>query len=412
MSSLSELQEPTQYPLSDAETCQACGNSPTNHIVTYIASTFDIWQGMLAYRLSRYRFFTRFERALRRLSLSLDRLNYSLWHTLGIIRFGTDSSRAKTYRSQVVWEEAIQRGIPMQQLRFLGTETDIYRAHLGRWVYFESLPIPHELPQTAFQWIDDKFLLYRLLRAAGIPIPETESVTDENAARHALRSCGGPVVVKPRAGSRGRHTTTHVATEEDVGKAFRCARELCRYVLVSRHLKGSVCRGTLVAGKLVGFFQADPARVRGDGVSTIRELGEEKNASKHVRVHDVVLNAGHADFLSRFGHDFDSVLEKGKTIDLSHWTGRILGGETWELLDTVHPALRRSLEKAAAVLGVPVVGFDLIIEDPEKDPATQEWGIIEANSLPFIDLHDLPLHGTPSNVAAHVWDLWGEGGTR
>jgi cyanophycin synthetase len=76
----------------------------------------------------------------------------------------------------------------------------------------------------------------------------------------------------------------------------------------------------------------------------------------------------------------------------------------------VHPKLREYLERAAAALGVPIVGFDLIIKDPEGDPEIQEWGIIEANSLPFIDLHYLPLHGEPSNVAAHVWDLWNEKG--
>jgi D-alanine-D-alanine ligase-like ATP-grasp enzyme len=53
-----------------------------------------------------------------------------------------------------------------------------------------------------------------------------------------------------------------------------------------------------------------------------------------------------------------------------------------------------------------VAGFDLIIADPEQDPDNQEWGIIEANSLPFIDLHYLPLYGRPSNPAAQVWDMW------
>jgi D-alanine-D-alanine ligase-like ATP-grasp enzyme len=64
------------------------------------------------------------------------------------------------------------------------------------------------------------------------------------------------------------------------------------------------------------------------------------------------------------------------------------------------------MEKAGVVLGAPVVGFDVIIENPTEDPDTVRWGIIEANSLPFIDLHYLPLHGTPSNPASAVWDLW------
>jgi D-alanine-D-alanine ligase-like ATP-grasp enzyme len=65
------------------------------------------------------------------------------------------------------------------------------------------------------------------------------------------------------------------------------------------------------------------------------------------------------------------------------------------------------MERAARALQTPLVGFDLIIPDPERDPDAQTWGVIEANSLPYIDLHYLPLEGTPSNVAASVWDLWG-----
>jgi D-alanine-D-alanine ligase-like ATP-grasp enzyme len=93
-------------------------------------------------------------------------------------------------------------------------------------------------------------------------------------------------------------------------------------------------------------------------------------------------------------------------VPLTHRTGRLFGGETRELLASVHPKLRDTLERAVRTLDVPVVGLDVIIKDPEADPDTQTWGIIEANSLPFIDLHYLPLYGTPSNPAAQVWDLW------
>jgi hypothetical protein len=46
------------------------------------------------------------------------------------------------------------------------------------------------------------------------------------------------------------------------------------------------------------------------------------------------------------------------------------------------------------------------MENPQDDPNNQKWGIIEANSLPFIDLHYWPLYGEPVNIASYVWDLW------
>lgn len=386
--------------------CSACGNSPTNHFVTYYVSTFSIWQGVMVHALSHRRLFRFVDRLLHRFSHALDAFNFRLWHTLGVVRYGTDPSHAKSYRSQVVWEEALRRGILMEQLIFLGMHTDIYRAHVGAWAYFESLPIPHHLEQSALQWIDDKLLLYRTLESEGIPVPSSVSVTNVRSARAAFAQLQGMVVVKPRSGSRGRHTTTRIATEEEVVSAFHSAQKLCRYVLISRHVQGSVCRATMVAGGLVGFFKAHPPVVVGDGVSTVRALIASRNASKPERVQDIVLSPEHEQFLARQGFSPESVPHAGARVELSHRTGRLFGGETRELVATVHPALKNHLERAAQVLHVPVVGFDLIIKNPEQDPDTQKWGIIEANSLPFIDLHYLPLHGTPSNVAAHVWDLW------
>jgi D-alanine-D-alanine ligase-like ATP-grasp enzyme len=199
-----------------------------------------------------------------------------------------------------------------------------------------------------------------------------------------------------------------VKTEEELARAFGSAKKIGRYVSVEKHLSGSVCRATVVGNKLAGFFEAHPPRVIGDGISTISELVEKRNARKPGRVSNIVVTDEHRHFLRRQGISPDSVLEKGRTIDLSHRTGRLFGGETRELLDTVHPKLRDYAERAAKTLNVPLVGFDLIIKNPESDPDAQEWGIIEANSLAFIDLHYLPLHGKPSNPAAAVWRLWKE----
>lgn len=387
--------------------CKTCGNSPVNHRVAYFVSTFAIAQANVSRAARRVPFLVAFESLVRRIMLRVDSLVYRLFALLGFVTFNTIPEKAVSYRSQVVWEEAKRRGIAMEQVCFLGRHTEMYRARLrNRWIYFESLPIPEEATQHAYGWLDDKVMLNEFLRESGIPIPPARSVRSEREAMQAFDEWGGLLVVKPRVGSRGRHTTTQIRDAGQVRAAFKSARMLCRYAYISRHLEGSVCRGTVVDGTLAGFFQADPPRVTGDGKSSIQELIAKKNAAKPERVEDIVLTDEHHAFIGRMGYVPDSILEEGKEIDLTHRTGRLFGGETRELLTNVHPRLKAYLERAAAALAVPIVGFDLIIKDPEADPESQEWGIIEANSLPFIDLHYLPLHGEPSNVAAQVWDLW------
>ena len=76
------------------------------------------------------------------------------------------------------------------------------------------------------------------------------------------------------------------------------------------------------------------------------------------------------------------------------------------MLPEVHPKMHDIFKKAGVAIQASIVGFDLIIEHPTEDPDTQKWGIIEANSLPFIDLHYFALEGTPNNIAIPIWDLW------
>jgi D-alanine-D-alanine ligase-like ATP-grasp enzyme len=389
-----------------AGACADCGNSPVNHFETYILHSLGAWLGSSAKKSPRSGrvWMRRLERAVERGGAALA---YALT-ALGITRFGKDPSAAATYRSQVIWEEAARRGIEMEQLILLGSPTEIYRARIAsRWAYFQSIPIPPRFVGDR-SWIDDKWALKRTLARLGVPAPIVRSVTSEKMATEALREMGGAVVVKPQVGSRARHTAVNVRDEADALEAFRSARRLCRYVVMERYLEGSVCRATFVGGTLRGFFQGDAPRVVGDGVSTIGELIHAANSARPDRVGEIVVSEEHERFLTRFGQRLDSVPGQGAVVALSHRTGRLFGGRTRELLGKEHPKLRAYLQKAADALDVPIIGFDLIIRDPEADPDTQEWGIIEANSLPYIDLHSLPLYGEPSNVAAAVWDLWND----
>ncbi|MEN9413010.1 MAG: Cyanophycin synthetase [Candidatus Parcubacteria bacterium] len=387
--------------------CKACGNSPVNHTVSYIFNTLNVLFSMLSRRLAHTTILERLDTGARVLMDTLDIVHTRVMGKLGLVRWGTEVAQARTYRSQVIWEEARRRGIPMEQMFLFGTATDTYRAHVrGAWQYFKSIPLPPEVPQNSYLWVDDKLILKQALAELKVPAPKAVSVCSLAAARAAFAQIGAPVVVKPRCGSRGRHTTTAIETEKDLIAAFKVAKQLCHFVSIERYLAGPVCRGTVIGNKLVGFFEAFPPTVEGDGHSTVAQLIENTNAARHERVQAIIATGEHEAQLARQGLTLDSVLQNGHKISLTHRTGRLFGGVTRELLETVHPKLREYLEKAATGLDVPVVGFDLIIPDPEADPENQEWGIIEANSLPFIDLHYLPLYGKPSNPAAAVWDLW------
>jgi len=102
----------------------------------------------------------------------------------------------------------------------------------------------------------------------------------------------------------------------------------------------------------------------------------------------------------------DDVLEKNKVVTFSQKTSRGCGGTTTDVTDIIHPENIKMLEHVAKFLDDPLIGVDFIIEDITKSwKEEQHCGIIECNSLPFIDLHHYPLFGKPVNVAGKLWDL-------
>jgi cyanophycin synthetase len=356
-----------------------------------------------------YRFLNAFNRPWLFIILHHTLLTFiiNLFAWLRLIRFSDDRSGACSDRSGVIWDEAIARGIPMQQVRVDGTPVEQYRAFIkNRWYYFTSLPIPLTANRQAYAWMDSKRLLKKHLLAEGIAVPRGDAVRTENAAVALFHTLEKPVIIKPESGSRGRHTSTHIHTEKEVRHAFCIAKQLCYSVVLEEHLRGSVYRATYVGGEIAGILRGDPPRVTGDGIHTIQQLLDTKNATRPEGIAAVTPTKMHEDCLARQGYTLSSVLPKNLTIDVLEKIGLSYGGDAIEEITITHPELLRILKKAGDSLKTPLVGFDFISEDITKDPQTVRWGIIEANSVPFINLHHFPRLGTPINVAAKVWDLW------
>lgn len=338
---------------------------------------------------------------------------------IGLARFSGDISKAKTFRSKVAWEEAGRRGIRMEQLILLGNPMEYYRAFLGKSgkeeIFFQSLPIPPKYLELSADW-DNKFTLKEALQKHNIPVPSyfrlpfsSPFFPTRNLAK-IFEQIEKPLIIKPKLGSRGRHTVTSIYTLAQMEDAVNIGRALSPYLIAEEHLTGFVCRATLVGGKLAGFYRGAAPSITGNGLKTVRELINAKDAARHARVEKITQSAELENHVRRQGFGLDDVLPTGLTLTLSHRVGRLFGGATKEMLDELHPSFVPILEKAVRITGLAVAGFDCIVPDPTRPAHEQKWGIIECNTLPYIDLHYYALEGKPKNIAGMIWDLWAEKG--
>jgi len=322
---------------------------------------------------------------------------------LGLVEINTDIANIKYDRARVLWEEALRRGISIEEIKPFGRSIDLYKARVrNKDLYFMNLPRLEHVGTSNLTWIDDKLLLKKKLRAGGFPVAEGGAFLTYHQALKTFRKLDKPVIVKPRAGSRGRHTTTFVYTEQDFKKAFQVAKQLCSWVLVEEHLFGDVQRATVIGGKLVGVLGGSSPQVTGDGVNTITELIKIADAKRPERVKEIQINPFH---MERQGLTLETILPKGKTVTLSEKIGINYGGTSYDCTDEMHPDTKEMLTRAGQSLEISILGFDFIIPDITKSYKEQKCGIIECNGAPFIQLHHNPLIGKPINAAKHVWDL-------
>lgn len=383
--------------------CSYCGDAQVNHKLHFLenlfSSTFESHMVSVTNQAPKF---------LKNFASLVPLALFKILRILNLARFSSDIDKACSFRSRVIWEEARRRGINMEQI-FLGKRPlDWYRARVnGKKIYFESLPIQPEFLDFKKDW-DNKITLKKELIKHDIPVPKFKNLSSFGFQNleSIFSEFETSVIVKPRVGSRGRHTITSISSLEDFKEGVKIAGQISVHLIVEEHLKGYVCRATLVGGVLAGFYRGEAPFIVGDGVKTIREIIEDKDRNRNNRIEQVRIGEEFHSHILRQGFKIDDVLPYGFHLTLSHRIGRLFGGSTKEMIDELHPSFLPILEKAAKVVGLSVVGFDCIIPDPTKEESTQRWGIIECNTLPFIDLHYYALIGKPRNIAGMVWDLW------
>jgi cyanophycin synthetase len=385
-----------------SKSCIYCGNNPVSHPVHKFYESIDILLSPIR-RIVLQSWFGQFTD---KLSTAVALGIFHLLKPLGLIQINTDIANIPYDRAKVLWEEAQKRGLVIEEIKLFGRSIDLYRfqSH-GKYLYYMGLPRMEKVANSNLTWIDDKYLLKKKLLANHLPVSPGGSFTRFSQVLKAFDVLEKPLIVKPRAGSRGRHTTTLIYTKEDLKQAFKIAKQLCFWVVVEEHLFGDVQRATMVGGKLIGILGGSSPQITGDGIHTILELIKIKDAARLEKQKEIKINPY---FLNRLGFKLDSVLEKDKTVTLSEKIGVNYGGTSYDCTDETHPDTKKMLEEVAEVLDISIIGLDFIIPDITKSYKEQKCGIIECNGAPFIQLHYDPLYGKTIPAAKYVWDLVSE----
>ncbi|MCG9886402.1 MAG: cyanophycin synthetase [Cyanobacteria bacterium] len=260
----------------------------------------------------------------------------------------------------------------------------------------------------------DKDGTKQILAEAGVPVPRGTTIQYLDELEEAIAHVGGyPIVLKPLDGNHGRGITLDIDTWDKAAEAYEMAKEESRTgtVMVERFYTGNDHRVLVVNGKVVAVAERVPARVVGDGRSTIQDLIEETNRDpRRGDGHDnvltrIVVNRSTEQLLEAQGYTLDTVLKRDEICYLRATANLSTGGIAIDRTDEIHAENAWMAERIVKIIGLDIAGIDIVTPDISKPLREVNGVVVEVNAAPGFRMHVQPSQGIPRNVAEPVIDM-------
>jgi GNAT-family acetyltransferase (TIGR03103 family) len=285
--------------------------------------------------------------------------------------------------ARIIVDEARRRGIGVE---VLDAEGGFFRLTYGGRSIACRESLSELTSAVAMSLCDDKAATRRAVAHAGVRVPEAiEFDTTENLQAFLQRH--GTVVVKPARGEQGRGVSVGLETEEEAMAAVGRAQAHSDRVLIEQCVAGEDLRLVVIGYKLVAAAIRRPARVIGDGASSIRELIERQSRRRAAATGGesrIPMDAETERCVDKAGYVLDDVPPSGQELNVRKAANLHTGGTIHDVTAEVHPTLVDAAIRAARALDVPVTGIDFMVRDP-RQPG---YFFIEANERPGLANHE------------------------
>jgi len=303
--------------------------------------------------------------------------------------------------------EVKRRRIPYRQLN-MGS-----LLHLGHGINQKKIrtAITDGTSGLGMEIASDKEETKVLLAEGHIPVPKGIVVTSESELRERIGEVKFPIVVKPLNGNHGRGITTDINTLEDAVFGFNLATAVSSDVILEEFIQGDDYRFLIVNYKLTAATKRIPARVTGDGLSTISQLIEKENRNPdRGEGPEYVLTLIKVDkvtdkILQDKKLTLDSILPQGEGLVLKKTANISTGGIAVDVTDSVHPENKFLAERIARMFNLDICGIDIMAKGVDIPIARGTGAVIEVNAGPGLRMHSNPQKGSPRNVAGEIIDM-------
>nr|WP_321463597.1 N-acetylglutaminylglutamine synthetase [uncultured Cohaesibacter sp.] len=296
---------------------------------------------------------------------------------------GEQSENELNPYARIIVNEALRRGIHVE---VTDAANGFFRlSHGGRSVRCRE-SLTDLTSAVAMSICDDKRMTRNVVEAAGVRVPEQLEYTDEASLADFLQKHDA-LVVKPARGEQGKGIAVGLSKADEVLDAIERARLVCEDVLLEECYQGHDLRLVIIDDKLVAAALRLPARVIGDGRSSVAALIEKQSRRRAAATggeSTIPMDAETERCVALAGYDMDAIPPSGVEIMVRKTANLHTGGTIVDVTEEVHPQLVHAAIKAAKAIDIPVTGIDFMVKDHRKP----DYIFIEANERPGLANHE------------------------
>lgn len=285
--------------------------------------------------------------------------------------------------AEIIVNEARRRGIGVE---VTDAEGGFFRLSFGGRSVVCREALSEMTTAVAMSLCDDKSATRRALLRAGLSVPaQTVAGAEELNDRFLEEHCR--IVVKPARGEQGIGISVDLSSPEEIRNAVALAKQHADRVLLEQFVEGKDLRVIVIGGEVVAAAVRRPARVVGDGTSSIRHLIERQSRRRAAATggeSEIPLDAETERCVRIAGYELDEVLPRDTKLNVRKAANLHTGGTIHDVTAELHPALAEAAVRAAEAIDIPVTGLDFIV----PDVSGPDYWIIEANERPGLANHE------------------------
>ena len=237
----------------------------------------------------------------------------------------------------------------------------------------------------AFLNCNDKSVTSKLLSNGDLLVPAELSIRNIGEREIAFLEVHKNVVVKPAIGEQGLGVTVNIQDPLALQAAFEQAKIICEKVILQEYIRGDEMRVLIIDNKVAASTLKIVPHTLADGKMNIIELFQKfRNGKQSIDAASQINLEFDVDVqrcIEGQGYDITSIPAQDTKLYFRYNANIATGGRSVDNTEALGNEVCDACERAAKILQIPVVGFDIIKND-------KLIYFIEANERPGLGFHE------------------------